>query len=223
MTRVPTALGVLTGDFSKIADIRDVAVQANRLGTFDAVIHNAGVGFQEASLGNTVDGHSLVLSVNVLAPYLLTALMTPPKRLVYLGSGLHRSGDDGLHDVDWTSRPWNGFQAHNDSKLFDVALALAIARLRPATLSNALEPGWVAMRMGGAGAPDDWNLAHVTQAWLAVTDDPEATVSGRYFFHQRDTESHAAALDAAFQDHLLECLPRLTGVTMPGPALASRG
>lgn len=223
LTKVPTAGGALTGDFSSIADIRDVAAQANERGTFDAVIHNAGIGFREASRGSTIDGHSLVLSVNVLAPYLLTALMTPPKRLIYLSSGLHRSGNHSLRDIDWTSRPWNGFQAYNDSKLFDVALAFAIARLWPGTLSNALEPGWVATRMGGPGAPDDLTLGHVTQAWLAVTDDPEATVSGRYFFHQRETAAHTSALDTAFQDELLERLAHLTAVTMPRHAVANGG
>lgn len=215
MTRVPTAGGVVTGDFSNIADIRHVAAQANNLGPYDAVIHNAGVGFRETARGTTIDGHSRLLSVNVLAPYLLTALMTPPKRLVYLSSGLHQSGDDSLHDIDWTSRPWNGFQAYNDSKLFDATLAFAIARLWPGTLSNALEPGWVATRMGGAGAPDELALGHLTQAWLAVSEDPEANVSGHYFFHQQEKEAHASALDPVFQHDLLERLSHLTAVTLP--------
>lgn len=37
-------------------------------------------------------------AVNVLAPYVLTALMDRPDRLVYLGSGLHLGGDPGLSD-----------------------------------------------------------------------------------------------------------------------------
>jgi NAD(P)-dependent dehydrogenase (short-subunit alcohol dehydrogenase family) len=38
------------------------------------------------------EGHAGVLAVNALAPYLLTALMDRPGRLVYLSSGLHQSG-----------------------------------------------------------------------------------------------------------------------------------
>lgn len=223
MTRVPTAGGVVTGDFSTIADIRNVAAQANKLGPFDTVIHNAGVGFQETTRGTTIDGHSRVLSVNVLAPYLLTALMTPPKRLVYLSSGLHQSGDDSLRDIDWQSRPWNGFQAYNDSRLFDAILAFVIARLWPGTVSNALEPGWVATRMGGPGAPDDLSLGHITQARLAVSDDLHATVSGRYFFHQQQREPHPSALNSSFQDDLLERLSDLNAVTLPKSPSASRG
>ena len=40
----------------------------------------------------TEDGLEHVFAVNVLAPYLLTALIDPPARLVYLSSGMHRGG-----------------------------------------------------------------------------------------------------------------------------------
>ena len=113
----------------------------------------------------------------MLAPYLLTALINPPARLVYLSSGMHRGGNASLADLQWARRRWNGAQAYSDSKLFDVVLAFAVARHWPAALSNALEPGWVPTRMGGPGAPDDLSLAPVTQAWLAVSDDPAATVT----------------------------------------------
>jgi hypothetical protein len=111
-----------------------------------------------------------------LAPYLLTASIEPPDRLVYLSSGMHTSGDARLDDAQWTARRWNGSQAYADSKLFDVVLAFSLAPRWRGVLSNALEPGWVPTKMGGAGAPDDLSLAPVTQAWLAVSDDPAAIV-----------------------------------------------
>jgi NAD(P)-dependent dehydrogenase (short-subunit alcohol dehydrogenase family) len=37
----------VTGDLSTIAEARIVADQANNLGRFDAVIHNAGIGYRE--------------------------------------------------------------------------------------------------------------------------------------------------------------------------------
>jgi NAD(P)-dependent dehydrogenase (short-subunit alcohol dehydrogenase family) len=82
--------------------------------------------------------------------------------------------------------------------------------------SNAVEPGWVATKMGGPGAPDDLELAPVTQVWLAVSDDPSAAVTGRYFYHQRPRETHPATSDAHFQEALLEECQRLTGVALPG-------
>lgn len=180
-----------------------------------AVIHNVGVGYREQRKNTTVDGHAHVLAINVLAPYLLTALMERPSRLVYLSSGMARGGTPSVDDLDWNERRWHGVQAYSDSKLFDTALAFAIARRWPEVLSNAVEPGWVPTKMGGPGAPDDLSLGHVTQAWLAVSDDPAATVSGQYFYHQRPCEVHRAAHSHQFQDELTAALADATGVNLP--------
>src|ERR1700722_19846094 len=172
---LPAVRDVVVGDLSSIAGMRQVAEQANVLGRYHAVIHNAGIGYREPKRIVTVDGLSHVFAVNVVAPYLVTALMTRPDRLVYLSSGMHRGGDPDLSDLQWDRRPWNGSQAYADSKLFDVVLAFALARRWPDVLSNALEPGWVPTRMGGSDATDDLDQAHRTQVWLAVSDEPAAT------------------------------------------------
>jgi NAD(P)-dependent dehydrogenase (short-subunit alcohol dehydrogenase family) len=215
---LPAAEAVVTGDVATIAGMRQVADAANATGRYNAVIHNVGIGYREPRRVETEDGLEHVFAVNVLAPYLLTALIEPPARLVYLSSGMHRGGDPGLSDPQWASRRWDGAQAYSDSKLLDIALAFAVARRWPATLSNALEPGWVPTRMGGAGAPDDIALAPVTQAWLAVSDDPAATGTAGYFYHQRPRPVHPAARDAAVQDRLLDYCAELTGTPLPGTA-----
>ena len=215
---LPAAAHVLTGDLASIAGMREVAAAANQLGRYDAVIHNAGVGYREPQRSQTGDGLSHVFAVNVLAPYLLTALMTRPRRLVYLSSGMHRAGQADVSDLQWVGRSWNGAQAYSDSKLFDVVLAFAVARRWPDVLSNALEPGWVATRMGGPGAPDDLSLAPVTQAWLAVSDDPAATVTGQYFYHQQPRQVHPAAHSHQVQDQLLASCAELSGVELPREA-----
>ena len=214
----PGLADVAIGDLSSAAETSSVANQVNALGRFDAVIHNAGVGYRENRKVTTVDGHAHVLAVNVLAPYLLTALIERPGRLVYLSSGMHHGGTPSADDLDWNRRRWNGSQAYSDSKLYDTVLAFAIARRWPDVLSNAVEPGWVATKMAGPGAPSapgDFVLAHVTQAWLAVSDDPAATVSGELFYHQRPREVNPAAGSHRFQDELLIALAELTGVKMP--------
>ena len=116
---------------------------------------------------------------------MLTALIQRPRRLVYLSSGMHRGGVASLRDIDWIERRWNSSQAYSDSKLYLTALAFAVARCWPDVLSNAVDPGWVPTKMGGPGAPDDFDKGYLTQTWLAVSDDPAAAVSGRYWHHRR--------------------------------------
>jgi hypothetical protein len=69
--------------------------------------------------------------------------------------------------------------------------------------------------MGGAGAPDDLTLAPVTQAWLAVSDDPRADVTGEYFYHQKLRRSHPAAREPQLQDALLDYCAALTASALP--------
>jgi NAD(P)-dependent dehydrogenase (short-subunit alcohol dehydrogenase family) len=211
---LPEAETVVTGDLSTIRETVSVAEQVNALGAFDAVIHNAAVGYREPRKVLTADRLPQVFAVNSLAPYILTALIRRPARLVYLSSGLHREGDESLEDLTWEQRPWSGYSAYADSKLHDVILAFAIARKWKDVLSNALEPGWVATRMGGPGAPDDLAQGSVTQAWLAVSDDPAAKVTGGYFYHQKPRQVHPAAKDVAVQEKLLSECGRISGIAI---------
>ena len=203
---------IVIGDVSTIAAMRDVADQVNRIGRHDAVIHNVAIGYREPNRSETEDGLSRLFAVNTLAPYLLTALIEKPRRLAYLSSGLHRGGDPELRDPQWNARRWNGTQAYSDSKLQDCWLAFGVARRWRDVLSNALEPGWVATKMGGPGAPDDLEKGAITQAWLAVSDDEAAKVSGGYFFHQKQKAPSADARRTDLQDKLLDYCKELTGV-----------
>jgi len=210
---VPGAAGVVIGDLSSAAETREVADQVNDIGRMDAVIHNAGV-FLEPSRSTTAEGHAKTLAVNTLAPYLLTALIGRPDRLIYLSSGLHHAGAGPLADIDWTRRRWNAMQAYAESKLQVTALALTLARAWPDVLSNAVDPGWVPTKMGGPGATGDLELGYRTQTWLAVSNDAAATVSGGYWYHRQRQAPAPEAGDPAFQDQLMDRLATLTGVTL---------
>jgi len=212
---LPEAFDVVVGDVTTIAGMHSVSEQANAMGRFDAVIHNVGIGYREPRRIETEDGLSHLFAINVLAPYVLTALMHRPDRLVYLSSGMHTGGLPEMDDLQWKRRRWNGSQAYAESKFLDVLLAFGIARRWPEVRSNALEPGWVPTKMGGAGAPDDMVAAPVTQAWLAAGDDPAAAESGRYFYHQREKAPAPATHRNDLQEALLAHCADVSGVPLP--------
>jgi NAD(P)-dependent dehydrogenase (short-subunit alcohol dehydrogenase family) len=212
---LPQAHAVVQGDVSSIAGARSVAEQVNQLGRFDAVIHNVGIGYRESRRVETVDGLPHVFAVNVLAPYVLTALIERPRRFVYLSSGMHHSARAHFDDLLWEKRRWNGAEAYAESKLYDLMMAFAIARRWPEVFSNALEPGWVPTRMGGRSAPDDLDKAHRTQVWLAVSDDPAARVTGEYFYHLQRRSTNREARNTEYQQQLIERCEELSKIPLP--------
>jgi NAD(P)-dependent dehydrogenase (short-subunit alcohol dehydrogenase family) len=197
---VDQGAAAVVGDLADSEQTRGVAGQVNDVGAMDTVIHNAGV---------YTGPH--VMPVNIVAPYLLTALIDRPQRLIYLSSGAHYSGRASLGGSDWSGRTTGSY---SDSKLFVTTLAATVARLWPDVFSNAVDPGWVPTRMGGRGAPDDLRLGHLTQEWLASSEDPDARTSGGYWYHRRRIEPHRAVDDQNFQDQLLDALARFTGTRL---------
>lgn len=190
------------GDLANVQDVRAVAEQVNGFGRMDAVIHNAGV----------YTGPD-VLRVNVVAPYLLSLLIERPSRLVYLSSGLHRQGRAVPDLLDASGR--EGAVSYADSKLFVTTLAATLARLWPEVRVNSVDPGWVPTRMGGPSATDDLELGHVTQTWLAVSEDPATRTSGKYWYHQREEPPHPSVHDTRFHEHVIAKLEEMTGVGLP--------
>lgn len=198
---VPEAEDVLVGDLASLDEVKELAANANAKGRFDAVIHNAGV--------YRAPGQD-ILAINTLAPYILTCLIQKPQRLIYLSSGMHLQGNPSLRNV--ASR--KGI-SYSDSKLHVVLLTKSVARKWPDVYANAVDPGWVPTKMGGPSAPDDLQKGFETQAWLAVSTDDQAKVSGRYFHHGREADSHAKADDPALQDEFLATCEQVTGVRFP--------
>jgi NAD(P)-dependent dehydrogenase (short-subunit alcohol dehydrogenase family) len=198
----------VVGDLADPDETRGVAEQVNQLGQMDAVIHNAGV-----------YSGPLILHVNIVAPYLLTALIHRPSRLVYLSSGMHRGGRADVERISGRRTTCS----YSDSKLFVATLAAAVARMWPDVFSNAVDPGWVPTRMGGPGASDDLRLGHVTQVWLATGDDAKARSSGGYWYHQRLQAPHPAVHDLRFQDDLLAALASATGTPLDSPPAPTPG
>ena len=201
MNKTPGAEDVLIADLSNIEETKALASKVNALGTFDTVIHNAGV-YRSAS--------KEIFAVNTLAPYILTSLIQKPKRLIYLSSGMHLQGHAKLDRFNTDiSRV-----TYSDSKLHVVMLCIAVARKWPAVYSNAVDPGWVPTKMGGHGAPDDLQKGYGTQVWLAVSNDEKAKVRGRYFFHQKERHHNPEADNVQLQERFLNLCEEITGVSL---------
>jgi NAD(P)-dependent dehydrogenase (short-subunit alcohol dehydrogenase family) len=202
MKKNPGAQSVVTGDLSNIEETKSLARKVNKSGTFDAVIHNAGV-YRTSS--------KEIFTVNTLAPYILTCMIEKPKRLIYLSSGSHYYGhaklQNFLSDVDRIN--------YSDSKLHEVMLCKAVVRKWSDVYSNAVDPGWVPTKMGGRGAPDDLQKGYEPQVWLAVSNDEKAKVSGYYFFHQKVRQHNQEADDVESQEKFMSLCQKITGVSFP--------
>jgi len=210
LANVPGAVTVLTADLSSMEETKSLAEEVNALGKFNSIIHNAGL-YQVPKYERSVDNLPLLLAVNTLAPYILTCLIQKPERLIYMSSGMHLGGDVTLQGLQRDKLDIS----YSDSKLHDLILSKAVARKWPAVLSNAVDPGWVPTKMGGAGAPDSLEEGFQTQVWLSVSNDEKARVCGKYFHHQREAKYQLASDDVKVQEEFSALCEKISGVSFP--------
>ncbi len=202
LDKVPGAETVAIADLSSIEETIQLAQKVNALGTFDAVIHNAGVYYAQAKE---------LFAVNTLAPYILTCLIHKPKRLIYLSSDMQEGGSSKLECFKTNINRIS----YSDTKLHVLMLCKAVARKWPDVYVNALDPGWVPTKMGGSNAPDDLVSGYQTQVWLATSNDMKAKVSGRYFYHLKEIRCNPEADEVLLQDKFLNICKEITGVSFP--------
>jgi NAD(P)-dependent dehydrogenase (short-subunit alcohol dehydrogenase family) len=194
---------VVVGDFPHSTRRARSPATVNQLGPMDAVIHNAGV----------YSGPH-VMPVNIVAPYLLTALIDRPKRLIYLSSGMHRSGRPDLAVTDFGG---HGSGSYSDSKLFVATLAAAIDRLWPAVISNAVDSGWVPTRMGGPGAPTTCGSDTSRRS-----GSPPATIPKRARPAATGTTSAGSSRTRSFTNRGSRTTYSTTSLPLPAPASPER-
>lgn len=207
---VPSSEHVLIADLRRVAEIKKLAQDANATGTFDAIIHNAGIGYGSTSSREiTADGISAVFAVNTLAPYILTCLMEKPKaRILYMSSDSHYGGDATLKDCTQS-------HSYSNSKLHDVMLANAFARRWEGVQVVFMHPGWVRTKMGGAAPSSAKTPAKALSLW-AVGDGPLAKLqSGAFFTTDGEDTPHRGAGDVSKQEELLKICKKISGVTAP--------
>ena len=193
---IPNASKILIADLAKIDEVKQLANELNSFGSFDAIIHNAGISSGE------------LLNVNVLAPYTLTAEVETPNRLIYLSSSMHKSGSMLKNEAEIAKI------SYSDSKFLLTLLMNYVAKIYSETYVNAVDPGWVPTKMGGQSAPDDLQKGYETQLWLATSEENIAKVSGKYFFHQQQQKSYSAITNTDFQQKLIAICKNRSGVDL---------
>jgi NAD(P)-dependent dehydrogenase (short-subunit alcohol dehydrogenase family) len=204
---LPGALGVVTGDLSDLEQTRKMAEQINEFGTFDVIIHNAGVYGAPAEE---------MLNVNSLSPYILTSLVNKPQHLIYITSDLHRGGSLKFDEI--VSNTPN--ITYGDTKLQIITLAMTVSRYWPDIQVNAVQPGWVPTLMGfhdgNATTPDDLRAGYMTYVWLAEGLEDGTDVTGGYFFQSKvDNNFNPIIHDETSQDQLMEAYETKTGIPFP--------
>lgn len=211
-TAVPKAENVLVGDLTSISETKQLAQDANDAGPFDAVVHNAGIGYgSTSSTRMTSDNISAVFAVNTLAPYILTCLIKrPTTRLLFMSSDSHYGGDGTLR---------NATQSHSysNSKLHDVMLANAFSRRWDDIKVVSMHPGWVRTKMGGAAAPGGVDKSAKALASWAAGEGPLAELRSGAFITTRGEEStHPGAKNVSKQEELLRTCRDISGCSIPG-------
>lgn len=194
----PDAAGIVIGDLSDLSQIRSIAKQVNELGTMDVVIENAGV--------YSGDSH-LTARVNIEAPYMLTALINKPKRIIYVASGMHKGAQLDINNLEENL-------SYSASKLALMLLNEYVASIWPDVSVNAVDPGWVPTRMGGVDANDDLKGGYSSQIWLATSKDKQALVSGNCYYHLTLEDYDKRADNQELQNKLIEKLQELTGIML---------
>ena len=199
---------LVTGDLARLSEVRSLAEQIADNGPLDVLIHNAGVWVRGGTPRVTPDGFETTFAVNVLAPHLLTGLLVDraPRRLLWLGSGLARSGRVRPEALGRAQDPRT---AYADSKACDVALALAWGRRLPGTASVAIDPGWVSTKLATLGAPGDPGQSAVTLAYCSIEAD---LTEGAYWRDRRPIPVPSHLRDPALTDELAAACDRLSGL-----------
>ena len=219
-------------DLASLESVRAFASRfRERHDRLDVLVNNAGLWTRKRAL--TDAGHELVLTVNHLAPFLLTNLLlepleaAAPSRIVVVSSALHGKGRLVLDDLHFERRRYSGMKAYNDSKLMNVMFVAELARRLAGTgvTANSLHPGVVATNIWrelprfvsailGLFLSSPEKGAATT---LHVATSPELEgVTGCYFDDCKERHASRRSQDEALQRRLWEVSAELTGLAPAG-------
>jgi NAD(P)-dependent dehydrogenase (short-subunit alcohol dehydrogenase family) len=225
-------VGVLIGDLSDLASVRDLArAAADANPTIDILVNCAGVYTAKRSV--TRDGFETMFATNVLGPFLLTNLLLPQLQAAESARVLVLAAPSGTRlDFDdlQGERRFRSLSAFGASKAADLLFTFELARRLDGTgvTANAIHPGLVRSNlMNEARAPIRWALRPISStpqkaadAIVPVAlDSAFAGVTGRFIHKAKAIDPPASTRDTETARRLWETCAELTGLTRsaPGP------
>jgi retinol dehydrogenase-12 len=224
-------VNVLVGDFSRLADVRQVAhdyLSTNK--PLHLLVNNAGIVNTSRQL--TEDGYEEMFAVNHLAPFLLTNLLLPvikesaPARIVNVASHGHTFVKNMGFDDLQAERQFKTFKVYGRSKLANILFTRELSsRLQGlGVTANSLHPGAVST---GLGLQNQGFFSHFLASLLrpffkspeqgAATSLHVATakelegVSGKYFSNCKETRPKPCAENDAEAARLWQLSCEMTG------------
>jgi NAD(P)-dependent dehydrogenase (short-subunit alcohol dehydrogenase family) len=166
-----------------VADPDSVSACAARLADagvdVDVLVNNAGIYFTTPLLRVDEDTLTESLNVNLVGAWRTARAFVPGMRERGWGRVVNVSTGDA-HFVE--SPPRAGAYSLSKAAL-NVLTRMIAAEAGPRVKVNSMSPGWVATRMGGAGAPVSVEEGADTAVWLATLPDDGPTDG---FFYQRE-------------------------------------
>jgi NAD(P)-dependent dehydrogenase (short-subunit alcohol dehydrogenase family) len=140
-------VAVVTCDVGDHGSIRRAAGQLlGDWGRLDVLVHNAGATFPQRTM--TADGVEATLAVDVLGPFLLTALLRQRleagrARVITLTGIYQRKGHVDTNDLHFAHRPYDWLVANNQAQRGRRLFMAELARRAPELITAAVHPGAV--------------------------------------------------------------------------------
>ena len=226
------AIELLVADLSSQADIRRLAEEFSATHEhLHVLVNNAGM-MPPARRTLTGEGVEVSLTVNYLAPFLLTNLLldrlmaSAPARIVNVSSESQSGRASDFADLNG-EKGYNVMRLYGVEKLALMLFTYELARRLAGTgvTVNALHPGIVNTNIfsqfTGPFAPVVERLGRlflltpeqgaVTSIYLASSPDVEG-VTGKYFIKSKEARSAKASYDLALARQLWETSEQLTGL-----------
>ena len=211
-------LDFFIADLSSLQQIRTMSAEIRRkYGQLDVLINNAGVAMNKLEISD--DGYEMTFAVNHLAVFAFTLLLldlltqSAPSRIINVSSMAHSSS---LNFENLAKpRHLDGWEVYCQSKLCNILFTYELAEKLQNTgvTVNCLHPGVIDTKLLRVNFGDGSPVTEGARKLVYLATAPElATVTGEYYYDNRQTRSSEIAYDAETRKKLWNLSEKLCGL-----------